>query len=352
MKSILILSDSFNGYGAEHILKWLGNGLCEHGYEITFCSIFDQEKSFDLNGKAEYYQMHFSFRVFDRNYFLKGVKKLFALNKRSHFDYVITFHTNPFLMALLGKRFCGYKIIHSERDNPYNRDTIASKVKMWLYRYADIVVFQTRGAQQFFDNKTIKKSVIIPNPITIPSLQWSYSGNCTIASVGRLDMRYKRQDVLLDAFKKLLSYFPDYKLVLYGDGCDRHNLEIYAKSLGIESNVIFKGKVSNVMAQLVEDDLFVLSSDSEGMPNALMEAMALGMPVVSTDCEPGGARALIDDGVNGLLVERSSVDDLASAIIRLVSDKNMQTTLGVNAREKMTHFAPDVILEEWIKCFN
>lgn len=347
--NILLLSDSFNGYGAEHILKWLGNMLCYHNNKVTFCSIFDSERNKDLNEDAKYFQMQFPRGIYNKNYFIGGVRFLRILCKEERFDYVITFHTNPFLMALLAKPFCRFKIIHSERDNPYNRDTFASRLKMNLYRFANKIVFQTEGAQHYFNSNIKKKSIIIPNPISVPTIQWDGLNNKTIASVGRLFIRYKRQDVLLKAFKKVIIEYPDYKLVLYGDGVDREALEQLAFDLQIDKNVVFKGKVDNVYEQLKSDGIFVLSSDSEGMPNALMEAMALGMPVISTDCEPGGAKALIDDGENGLLVERASVEKLADAILKIIEDKTIAQKLGANARKKMSLFTPQHVGSQWIK---
>jgi len=347
MKKILLLSDSFNGYGAENIMKWLGNNLGEHGFKVVFCSIFDREKSKDLTDRAEYYQMCFPKDVYDKNYFINGVKFLRKITKAEQYDFVITFHTNPYLMAFFAKPFGKYKTLHSERDNPFNRDTFASHIKMWLYRFADKIVFQTEGAQQFFDKRTIQKSVIIPNPITVPTFQWRGRGKESIVSVGRLFIRYKRQDVLFEAFKDVLGSNPNYRLVLYGDGPDRGLLEKMASDMGISSNVDFKGKISNVSEHLADEGIFVLTSDSEGMPNALMEAMALGMPVISTDCEPGGARALIDNGVNGIIVERSSVERLTEALKTLINDMQLQEEYGLNAREKMKQFSPERIIIMW-----
>ena len=98
---IIILSDSFKGYGAENILRWLGNTLNFQGYDVTFCSIFDTEKNLEINPDVAYYQMCLPFRVFDIKYFLKGVYNLLKLCSDGKFDYIITFHTNPFLLALL-----------------------------------------------------------------------------------------------------------------------------------------------------------------------------------------------------------------------------------------------------------
>ena len=346
--SILILSDSFYGYGAEHMLKWLGNTLCQKGFNVSFCSIFDKERDKELDSNARYLPMLIPSRVYDLNYFIKGVKQLRNICNRHAIDVVITFHTNPFLMALLAKPFCRYKTLHSERDNPYARNTTASRFKSWLFRYSDRIVFQTKGAQNFFDWKTVHKSVIIPNPVFIPDFEWQQGFKKTIVTVGRLDVRYKRQDLLIDAFAEILCDFPEYQLVLYGEGKDREYLESKSKELNIQRNVIFAGKVSGIMSKLCREGVFVMTSDSEGMPNALMEAMAIGMPVISTDCEPGGARALITNDVDGILIKRSSKNELVLALRRLLGNKILQIRLGKNARNKMRNFNPDTIANYWV----
>lgn len=348
-RCILLLSDSFVGYGAEHILRWLGNKLCENGNKVVFCSIFDSDKPQGLSEGAHNYQMRFEWWKYDVHYFVKGARFLKRICKSENVDYVITFHTNPFLLALIARLFSSFKILHSERDNPYARDTMATKIKMWLYRYADKVVFQTEGAKQFFDKKTQRKSTIIPNPVEIPEFQWlNLSSAKTLVSVGRLDVRFKRQDLLLDAFSIINKEYPCYRLRFYGDGIHRKQLEEKAVVLGISEKVDFLGKVRGVKEHLKNEGVFVMTSDSEGMPNSLMEAMALGMPVISTDCEPGGARALIDDGVDGYITERSSVEDLVRVLRIVLADEKLQESIGREARRKMLRFTPEQVFPIWI----
>ena len=352
MSRVLFVSDSFTGYGAEHILKWLGNNLCIRGYNVTFLSLFEKDRNRELMRMAESFNLGLPDRIYNRNYFTTGIKFICQQCKIKNYDVVITFHTNPFLLALFARPFCGYKLLHSERDNPYARDTVLSKLKMWLYRFSDVLVFQTEGARDFFNEDVKKKSVIIPNPILIPELRWRGCYSKTLVNVGRLDIRYKRQDLLIKAFWMICKDNPEYKLCFYGDGIDKGRLKKLVIEYGLDDKVEFYGKVDNVQERLVDEGIFVMTSDSEGMPNALMEAMALGMPVISTDCEPGGAKALIDSEVNGLLVERASVEGLSTALMRLIEDKSMQTRLGDNARKKMKQFAPDLIFNQWLECFK
>lgn len=351
---IMLVSNSFEGYGAEYMLVWLGNMLAENGFQVYACAVYDEEKNYRINSNETFLSLELAKSTnplyFIFSYFFSAGFKLARLCKHNKITTVVTFKENPLCIALIAKMFCGVRHIHSERDDPYNRDTSASKFKMWLYRFVDHIVFQTKGAQEFFNRIIINKSSIIPNPVIIPSQSWNIDkAKKTIACVGRLDIRYKRQDILIKAFAQLEEKYNDWKLVFYGDGNDRLKLECLVSELKIEDRAFFCGKVKNVSEKLVNDGIFVLASDTEGMPNALMEAMALGMPVISTDCSPGGARALIENGVNGFLVEKSSQDKLSDAIICLIENKELRVGMGIEARKRMMDFSPEIFISNWIK---
>lgn len=356
MKRILVLSDSFNGYGAEYMIGWVGSMLAENGYDVIFCSPFDSKKDGRLSDKGKFIGLGLS-----RNanpllkilqYFVFSAWNVCKICKKHNVDIIVTFKENPLCIALLAKIFTGVKHLHSERDDPYNRDTISSKIKMWLYRFTDHIVFQTKGAQDFFCNKISSRSTIIPNPVTIPEIKWSQSNSKkTIANVGRLNIRYKRQDILLHAFSRIKDELDGWSLVFYGDGYDMEELKTLAKDLDVYERVEFAGKISNVCERLVNDGIFVLTSDTEGLPNVLLEAMSLGMPVIATDCSPGGAKALVSED-NGILVERGNISQVAQAILNLVADAPKTRLLAQNARASVSKYAPNTISEKWINVIN
>ena len=123
-------------------------------------------------------------------------------------------------------------------------------------------------------------------------------------------------------------------------------------ALKIGSFVVFHGNTSEIGEKLLNNELFVLTSDFEGMPNALMEAMATGMPVISTKCSPGGAETLIRDGFNGLLVERGDIQGLAVALSRMVDNSQFEIQLANNARNSMRDYSPEVIISMWEKILD
>ena len=154
---------------------------------------------------------------------------------------------------------------------------------------------------------------------------------------------------LIKAFADVSKNFPDYKLVIYGDGSRKDEYIKLAESLGVAEKVSFPGYVTDIGGKIADASLFVLSSDYEGMPNALMEAMALGLPCISTDCPCGGPRFLIKDGVNGLLVPVGDREALGEAMRKILDSPFFALSCASNAQDICKTLAPDKIYGEWEK---
>ena len=162
-------------------------------------------------------------------------------------------------------------------------------------------------------------------------------------------MPQKNQALLIKAFSKVVKDYPFYKLQILGDGPLLTELEQIAKDCGIYQNVDFLGYVEDVSPFIKDASLFVLSSDFEGMPNALMESMALGLPCISTDCSGGGARFLIENNINGVIVPQKDVDILASAMLHVLKDKTFASRIGLEANKICNKLNPNRIYSKWEK---
>ena len=148
-------------------------------------------------------------------------------------------------------------------------------------------------------------------------------------------------------FKKVLKKHPDYILKFYGDGPDEEKMKEYAASLDIDKSVVFCGVSKQVLKDISKSEIFVLSSDYEGIPNALLEAMSIGLPCVSTDCSPGGARMLINSGENGLIVPCGDASALADAICKMIEDRDFAIKCGKEALKVRERFSKEKILDAW-----
>ena len=211
------------------------------------------------------------------------------------------------------------------------------------------VVFQTEGAKSYFNNKIQSKGSIILNPIRKNLPEHSKEKDSRrIVSVGRLNSQ-KNYTLLLEAFALFCQKYNDYKLEIYGKGEQEETLKKLAKTLGIEDRVIFEGFRNDVHEKIADATMFVMSSDYEGLSNALLEAMAMGLPCISTDSPPGGARMVIKNGQNGLLVPVGNKEKLMEAMDSIAANAEMAEKMGRNAAEMRDLLSEERICSQWEK---
>lgn len=288
---------------------------------------------------------------FERNLFyrIKSIKKINNFLQDKYFDVVISFNDMVNINLLLSQAKSKSKVVISERSDPNYNTRYLQMIKKILFKRADGIVFQTEGAKKFFKRRLPQNTKIIPNPIPENITFNRYKGKRKkrIVSVARLWLYQKRQDVLLKAFKSFLSIHSNYELVLYGDGPDFNKINEIVKKLEIEDNVVLAGAQKNVLDLILDAELFVLSSDFEGIPNALIEAMAMGLPVISTDCSPGGAAFLINHMENGMLVEKGSPSKLYEAMKFMIENPLTAKKLGDNATNIINELNENKIYNQW-----
>lgn len=281
--------------------------------------------------------------------------------KKTKPDVVVSFMPEASFLSLMTPKSKKTKRIISVRNDPSKefKNSIYKFLSKKLYKRADGFVFQTTDAKKYFNKEIQSKSIVIPNPINEEFIEdisiTNKKNNSSIVSVGRLDSQ-KNHFLLIDSFKEVLSKFPDATLVIYGEGSLRNKLEEYVKKNGIEDKIKLPGRVENIKELIKEANCFVLSSNYEGMPNALMEAMALGLPVVSTDCPCGGPRFLIKNNVNGILVDTNNVKQMSEAIIKILSNKEFSKYISKNAKKIVEDLNPKKINKKWydyvLKIYN
>ena len=242
------------------------------------------------------------------------------------------------------------KVVLSERNDPaqYPESKFGRKLRDFCFRLADVCVFQTEDAGKYFSKSIQKKGVVIPNPINdqIPYFDVKEREK-VIMSAGRLKPQ-KNYPLLIRAFAKFSASFPDYYLDIYGEGYLLEELVALADELGVKEKVRFKGFCSDIFPIMAKVGMFVMSSDYEGISNSMLEAIAIGTPTICTDCPVGGARQMIEDQVNGMLVPLGDVDALAAAMCKVAGDKEFAEMLGNNGKKIREKYPIEVIAEKWI----
>lgn len=282
----------------------------------------------------------------------KKLKKLLCGLKKEGAQAVISFLPEPNMLTCSLKRAVGIRLIISVRNAPTveYRGKVRYLLMRLLYPKADAYVFQTQQAREYFSfsRHITQNSEVIPNPIAREFIGRPASSDRKkiIVAVGRLEEQ-KDPLLLLEAFVLVHERVPEYRLLLYGEGSLQEKLLDEIVRRGLEGSVFLKGNAER-MDELVKDaSLFVLSSRYEGMPNALMEAMALGVPCISTDCPCGGPAELIRHGENGLLVPVGDAKKLADAMTDLLLDHERAQQMGIRAQEIGNRLKPDAVYELW-----
>ena len=240
------------------------------------------------------------------------------------------------------------KTIISVRNDP-NREyagRIGRFVGKCILPWADGCVFQTEQAKQWFPERLKSKSVVVMNAVSETFFQEKREAVQNIVTIGRLTEQ-KNQRMLIRSFSQISLKHPNQNVFIYGTGNLKEQLATEIQALNMEKRIFLMGHTSDVQNVLVHASIFVLSSNYEGMPNALMEALAVGVPSISTNCPCGGPEALIQNEKNGLLVPVGDENALAAAMDKLLSDPVLAEKMGKQAREDAKRYEPGKIFEEW-----
>lgn len=351
MKVTLFIGSLYGG-GAERVTCNLASYLVQHGHQAEILVMSETEKAYELDERVS---VKVLLSLEERKNTVRNtlirMPRFWRYLKSSDTDAYIVMLPKTTIMLLMFRWLTKAKVIAAERVDPASYSKrIANLLKKYAKR-ADGWVFQTEDALKWYGDSIKEcKAMVIPNAVNPSFIRPHYEGKKrkVIAGAGRLDVQ-KNFGLLICAFAKIAPEFPEYNLIIYGKGNEEQELKSLVESLGLQGQIEFPGNIQNIAEEMEKNTMFVLSSDFEGMPNALMEAMALGLPCVSTDCPCGGPHYLIKDGVNGLLVPVSDADKMAEAMRKILSDSNLAENMGKEAMKIAEELAPDKIYGMWEK---
>ena len=285
---------------------------------------------------------------------IRCILKLRKIFKRKKPDIICSFVADACTMARLASFCLNVKVVSCERGDPYTTGKLWQFLMRFTYKHSDYAVFQLPSARDFFNEKVKAHSVVIPNPF-IPkaiAIDREHLETRTIVSAGRLFDKQKDFTSLIRAFAIVHKKYPDYRLIIYGEGSSRLYFEELISSLELNGFVSLPGFVKNVSEEIKDKSIFVLSSVFEGIPNTLLEAMSMGLPCIATNCSPGGAEFLTQNGEYGVLLDIGDVEGMAQSMIRFIENPTEAYELGMKAKESMCRFETELILSRWLQFFN
>lgn len=352
MIKILFVIGSLYGGGAERVISVLSNTLCKK-YDVTILMILDNEVKYELDNKVKINTISLPSNLTGLKRNIVRIKKMRDFIKENNPDIIISFLALINIFSILACMLTPYKLILSERNDPKHepKSFIMQFIRNILYsiRKNNYFVFQTVYAQNCFAKKIRLKSKIILNPVKkgLPSYKIDKSIK-KIVTVARLE-EDKNIPLLIGAFNEIHKKYPEYILELYGKGTKEINLRELVKQLNLEENVYFKGFQENVHNQIINSKVFVLPSNYEGISNAMIEALAMGIPSIITDAPAYGARMFIKHEKNGFLINVNDQEKLVYYLKKIIEDEQLSEMISNNAKKINRLIDETIITEQWEK---
>lgn len=352
MKIIFYVGSLTKG-GAQRVIINLTESLLEKGYGITIVTTVKERDEYELPKGAKRKISDLTEKEINKSRLINlgsRLKKLRRIWKEEKPDLIVSFIGKNNFMAILTSFGLKIPVVVSVRGEPTEEyyTGLLRFLARYLFRAVSGIILQTEDSKKFFPKKTLEKAVVLPNPLNPLFLEEQYQREPKkkIVLVGRID-KNKNQRMAIRAFSKISSDFPDYWMEIWGDGEDREVLTELIKDLGMEEKIFLCGVTNEVKEKMKTASLYLLTSNTEGMPNSLMEAMALGLPVISTDCPCGGPKELIQNGKNGLLVPVGDEEAMAKAMKQVLKNKELREELGKNALKIREQLHPETVNAKW-----
>lgn len=344
--------------GAERVFVNLAEYFRNKGYQIVMVTQYRKAEEYELADGIKRVisdimpQETTSSRLIN---FYRRVRKLHRIWKEEAPDLVLSCVGKNNFMAIVTTMFTKTKPVVSvvgEAKEEYPNRLMRFLANL-LFPYASGVILQTERSRSFFSEKISRTAVILPNSLNPLFLRKRFQGEREkrIVSVGRLDSN-KNHEMMIRAFASLADRYPEYTLTIYGEGELREVLQKLIGSLDLENRVFLPGVIPDVADKIEKAAVFLLVSYSEGISNALIEAMALGLPVIATDVPSGGTQELIRHGENGWIIPTGDESALEIALDTLLSDRELTEKLGKEAHRIQERLAPDKVNEQWRKYFE
>ncbi len=344
--------------GAERVMVNLAEYFASKGHQVTIVTQYRRENEYTISPQIkrvisdiEGEEISGSRLVNFKRRFLK----LRRIWKEEKPDLILSFIGKNNMMAILTSAGLSIPVAVSVRGEPgeeYYNNFLRLGAKV-LFGFADGVILQTRRCFDFFPKRVKKRAVILHNPVSSTFFRERYEGERekTIVAVGRVDGN-KNHEMLIRAFAEIAGEFPGYQVIIYGEGPERERLLKLVDEVGMTGKISLPGSIDNVSDAIYKSEIFVLTSNTEGVPNTLIEAMLMGLCALSTDCPCGGPADLIRHGENGLLFPVGDTLALKEQLRLVLTDKDFAERLGKNATEIKEVFATDKVYGEWESYFN
>lgn len=351
MKKIFFVIGTMSNGGAERVVSILSNYFSKD-YKVYVIALFDPQIDYILEKNVQYVFLLKDDKSLGLLRNINRIKKLRYLVKELKPECVISFLSIINMIAIVACLFTKTKLILSERNDPRHEPSTRIlrffRNILYLFRKNNYFVFQTQYAMNCFGKKIQAKSVVIFNPIQSGLPKHREDVIRKIVCVSRLTSD-KNIPMLINAFSNVVKQHNEYVLEIYGRGELIDVLKNKVKKMDLNEKIFFRGFSANVHEKICNADLFVLPSNFEGISNAMLEAMAMGIPTICTDCPAYGAREFIQNGKNGFLINVGDEKDLTAKILTVIENSQLAKEISSNSVKIKTILNEKEICRQWMR---
>ena len=350
---IMFFIGSMGSGGAERVISILANEYAKKNWNVEIAHLLKNDVNYDqsiLDRRIKISDLSMK----DPSYKKGALKWLGAIRKhikKEKPDCVVSFVGRINALVLTATIGLDVPILVSERNDP-RHDGRGKAMLMYcnlIYHRARMIAFQTKYESQCFLKSLKYKSMIIPNPVSVEQFDEIEAEHHLICTAGRL-AKQKNQLMLIDSIKILKEKYPAIRCEIYGVGPEKQKLQQRINELNLNQEVCLAGTKTDIHKWVAKSQVFVLTSEFEGQSNALIEAMMLGKPVITTDYP--GANEVIENNISGLIVPRGDAEALAHAVSFLLDDEQLYNRLRDGALAKSKVYRMDVVLQQWERAID
>lgn len=360
-KKVIFIIPRMGGGGAERVVSIVGNGLIKRGYDIFIAVFVGNDSYYDLDENIKLLSANFSIvraegikrKISMAQSFISSINFVKEIIRKYDPDVIVPLLTAGEIVgyfATIGNKKTAR--VSSERNDPANRGYLIRKFKARIYKSSNLLICQSKTVSDYYSFVSEDKKLVIPNPIDRASLPNPVHETVPlrIVSVGRLTPQ-KNMTLLVRAFALIANEFKEVTLTIYGEGPKRAEIEEIINSSNLQNRIFLPGASSDVLNQIKDAALFVMSSDFEGFPNALLEAMSLKIPVISTDFATGVAREIVTNDY-GLVVPCNDVHTLANAMKKVLSDEKFRLKIRNQDNTELKKYDVERIIDMWDRALS
>lgn len=341
MKRILFVIPYLTDGGAERVVSIWTSELVKHCKYVHLLLFYRVENEYIIDSRVKIHTISDTKEEYEHMNKLKKIMNIRKILKSIKPDVVIPFVTYVGIAVNMAVVGLSIKVIETIRIDP--RVSPQTKFGRFIRNLSVCLskgcIVQTKTQLQYFPKWLHKRMIVLSNPILPYLVNYKKEFNDNdikkIITVGRLE-KQKNFSMLIKAFWKISRDYKDLYLDIYGDGSLKNEIIELIHSLELDECVKLCGRTNNIEQVLYGADLFILPSNSEGMPNSLMEAMAVGLPCISTDC-PTGPGDLIESGMNGYLIPVGDTEELIKAMKYMLDNRDAAISMGIEARQTILH---------------